>query len=422
MNRLACVSVSGGRVPLSLLEKLAVSRDELPTVLRDLQRRLGTAQVCVLSTCERTEVYAISPSDGDPPELINVLADNRRVPAAAVGEVASRFTGRAAARHLLRVTSGLESFVVGENDIVGQVRAAAEASRKAATADPDLERLVAAAVNTSRRVHRRVSFGQEARSLATFAVRVAAARYGGWLARRRVLVVGGGQVATDVVAGARKAGAIVTVCNRTRRHVDRFAEAGVAVLDLDHLFDQLAVADVAIFGTAAPQPLADATRLAAARPHPSRELTIVDLCVPRNVEPQVRELPGVRLLDLTDLKGTGREDGGELTRAVALAESIIEEELDRYQRRLAERARAASVQRLRADIELCVQDAAARIAREVPKEYRTAVEAGLQSLVNRLAHGPTERLLEAAGAEDDELVESLAGMFGTASLVRGSRA
>jgi glutamyl-tRNA reductase len=411
MTWLTCVSVPGYRVPLSLLERLSFTRDELSGALVDLQVRTGAAQLLVLSTCERIEVYASWPGDADPASLARALAENRGVPAPVVDDAATVLTDRAAASHLLRVTAGLESFVLGETDIVGQVRMAADASRTAGASGLELERLMATAVNTSRRVHRQITFGPGARSVAAVAVQVAAARHGGRLTGQEVLVVGAGQVATEVVASAGRLGGIVTVCNRTRRHADRFTAAGAAVVNLEQLLDRLAAADVAIFGTAAPHRLVEAAQMAAARTHAARELLVIDLCVPRNMDPGVRALDGVRLLDLADLRATGAEESDELTQDVARAERIVDEEVDRYLRWLAERSAATSVQRLRADAEACAREEAARVTRGIPEEFRAVVEAGLQRAVHRLAHGPTKRLLEAAQAGDDDLVEILAGLF-----------
>lgn len=411
MTRLVCVSLSGHRVALSLLERLSLTRDQLCGTVLDLRARTGAADVCVLSTCERVEVYASCPGDADPALLARALAESRGAPVSLVEAAATVLTDRAAARHLLRVTAGLESFVLGETDIVGQVRMAAEASRAAGASGFELERLLATAVNTSRRVHRQVTFGAGARSVAAVSVEVAAARYGGGLTGRNILVVGAGQVASEVVARAERLGGTITVCNRTRRHADRFAAAGATVVNLDQLVDRLAWADVAIFGTAAPHRLVEAAQLAAARTHAPRELLVIDLCVPRNLDPGVRTLDGVRLIDLVDLRAMGAEAGEGLVQAVAEAARIVEEELDRYVRRLAQRSAATAVQRLRADADACARAEAARIVRGIPEEFHAAVEAGLRRAVHRLAHGPTKRLLEAAQAGDRDLVDTLAGLF-----------
>ncbi|HVH94362.1 MAG TPA: glutamyl-tRNA reductase [Nocardioidaceae bacterium] len=411
MTTLVCLSVPGCRVPVSVLESLSFARAELTDALEDLRRRTGAAQLCVLSTCERTEVYACWEGAGEASTLVQAVAANRGLPPAVVEEAATLLTGHQATRHLLRVATGLESFVLGERDIVGQVRAAADASRASGVSGLELDRLLATAVNTSRRVHRCTGFGAGGRSVAAAAVALAAAENGGDLADRRVLVVGAGQVATEVAESAALLGATVTVCNRTKRHAERLAAAGASVVDLAQLVEVLPASDVAIFGTAAPHRLLDAERLAPALAGRSRNLLVLDLCVPRNVDPDVGTLTGARLVDLDELRAVGAAGSEEISRDVARAEQIVGEELDRYLRWLAGRAAATSVRQMRADLERCTRTQVAQATRDVPEELRPLLEDGIRRVVRRLAHGPTKRLIEAAEAGDEDLVEVLAGLF-----------
>jgi glutamyl-tRNA reductase len=403
--------VPGCRLSLQVLESLSFARADLGEALLDLRRRTGAHQVCLLSTCERTEVYAAWADAPDPDALVRALAANRGVPPGVVEEASDRFTGAAAARHLMRVTAGLESFVLGESDIVGQVRAAAVASRDTGVSGLELERLLAAAVSTSRRVHRSTRFGEGGRSVAAAAVDHAAAQDGAHLRDRHLVVVGAGQVAAEVVESATRRGALVTVCNRTRRRADRFLAAGARVVDLGELPVVLASADVAIFGTAAPHRLLDAATIADLGVRGDRGLLVVDLCVPRNVDPAVRSVPGVRLVDLADLRAVGGRHQETVTTDLACAERIVEEELARYLRWLAGRSAATSVRRLRAEIDACVSAEIEHVARGVPEELRPLVAEGVRRTVHRLAHGPTRRLLEAAEAGDEDLVALLAGIF-----------
>jgi glutamyl-tRNA reductase len=300
--------------------------------------------------------------------------------------------------------------VLGERDIVGQVRSSADAARVAGTTGLELDRLLATAVNTSRRVHRSTSFGEGGRSVAAAAVHRAAAETGGRLAGRRVVVVGAGQVATEVVDTAARLGATVTVCNRTKRHAERFMAAGASVVDLSRLTEVLQTADLAIFGTAAPHRLLSAGQLEdlPARRH---DLLLVDLCVPRNVDPAVRAVAGVRLVDLADLRAAGAPEGEAVSRNVTAAERIVEEELVRYLRWLAGRSAAPSIRRLRADVDAWAATQAEHAARGLPAELRPVVEERVRRAVRRLAHEPTQRLLDAAEVGDQDLVELLAGMF-----------
>lgn len=408
---LACLTVSGCQVPLRVFEALSFARTELHDALVDLQQRTGASQLGLLSTCERIELYAVGTRGADASALVRAVAGNRGLPCSVVARASSLLTGDHAARHLLRVTSGLESFVLGKSDILGQVRVSAEASRASGAGGLELERLMATAVNTSRRVHRQTSFGEGGGSVAAAAVRLAATHHGGDLRGRRVLVVGAGQVATEVAASAGRLGAAVTVCNRTRRHAERLAASGAAVVDLRQLLAVLSVADVAIFGTAAPNRLVDAVQLDGARSEKARDLLVVDLCVPRNVDPAVRELDGVRLVDLGDLRLAGAVESEAMTRDVAHAEQIVDAELERYLRWLAGRSAAVSVRRLRADIAAFEISQVEHATRGIPEDLRPLVEERVRGAVRRLAHGPTRRLLDAPDAGDDELVEVLAGIF-----------
>jgi glutamyl-tRNA reductase len=320
----------------------------------------------------------------------------------------------------MRVTAGLESFVLGERDIVGQVRSAALACRDTGVGGLALERLLAAAVNASRRVHRSTSLGEGGRSVAAAAVQHAATVNGGHLQDRSVVVVGAGQVAAEVVDSATRLGAAVTVCNRTKRRADRFLAAGARIVDLGRLADALTEADVAVFGTAAPHRLLGAATVAGLRRDRPGDLLVVDLCVPRNVDPGVRTVPGVRLLDLTDLRAAGGHTSDLVTSDLARADRIVEEELERYLRWLAGRSAADSVRRLREEIDACISGEMDRVSRSLPEELRPLVADGVRRSVNRLAHGPTRRLLEAAEAGNDELAVLLASIFSAPASPEGS--
>jgi glutamyl-tRNA reductase len=329
------------------------------------------------------------------------------VPTEVVDAVCTRLTGPDAARHLLRVTAGLESFVLGERDITGQVRASADASRAAGVGGLELERLLATAVHASRLVHRDTRLGEEGRSVAAAAVRLAAYSRGGGLDGLHVVVVGAGHVAAEVVADAGRLGARVTVCNRTRKRAERLAAAGATVVDLARLPEVLATADVAIFGTASPQRLLEPDQLTAN----SRGLLLIDLCVPRNVAPEVGRIRGVTLVDLADLRTAGAVDERAVLYELARADRIVEAELERYLRWLAGRSAAVSVSRLRADVEAYAQSQVDQATRGVPDDLRPLIEDRVRRAVHQLAHGPTKRLLRAAEEGDDRLVEVLAGLF-----------
>jgi glutamyl-tRNA reductase len=333
MSGLACVSVLASRMPMDAFERFAFRRDDLDGAVLRLRAATGASQLMLLSTCERVELYAIGAWDQG---LAGALFEETSS-AGRLDPSAALLLGDAAAEHLLRVTAGLESSVLGDSDVVAQVRAAAAVSRARGVTGTELDRLVATAVHASRRVRRETTFVDAARSVAAKAVRRAAELRGG-LENLSVVVVGAGKVAATAVAEAVARGARVTVCNRTRRHAERYTAAGAAVVDLGRLAETVAGADVVVFATASPHRLLAPDDLPATR----RELLVLDLGVPRNADPALRAVPGVVLLDLEDLRGLGPGASERLLADVGRAERILVEELDRYRRWLLGRAAAAS--------------------------------------------------------------------------------
>jgi glutamyl-tRNA reductase len=345
--------------------------------------------------------------------MLAALALDRGIPSHVLRPVAQTYRGEAAARHLLRVASGLESFVLGEAEIAGQVRAAADISRAAGSPDVELERLLDAAISASRRRQRGTSILAAARSVAGVAIDTVATLSGGTLTGKRLLVVGAGQVASVAVARAINLHAVVTICNRTLRRAQRVGAAGATVVDIADLAGNLAKSDIAILATTAPRPLVDLRILQLARAVGAGPVTLLDLSMPRNVDPRVRALPWVRLIDLADLRSGGMSNAGDLVRELEAAEEIVEIELRRYRRWLAGRSAAVELCRMRRGAEDIARQELARISGELPDEIQPSVERVLLKTVHRLVHKPTLELRAAVEADNDDLVSVLAGLFDT---------
>jgi glutamyl-tRNA reductase len=219
-------------------------------------------------------------------------------------------------------------------------------------------------------------------------------------------------VARVAVTRAVQAGADVTVANRTLRRAERLRDAGARVVDLDELGHWLGVSDVAVLATAAPHPLVEAATLRAARAGTARPLLLLDLSMPRNVDPAVRELDGVELIDLHDLERVTSSGPGSLASDVEIAERLVREEVSRYLRWLDTRTAGDAIRRLRGDADAIAHEEAARVAGRLPVELQGVVEEALLRTARRLAHGPTTTLLAAAQHGDDDLVTLLSGIFG----------
>jgi glutamyl-tRNA reductase len=411
MTAISCLSIAGCRASLDLLEKVAYPPEELGAHLPVLLGRSHARGLAVLSTCQRTEIYATWADEPDAGALRAALAADRGIPAQVLDAAATTYFDEAAARHLFRVAAGLESFVLGETEIAGQVRAAAVASRLAGGNDVVLDRLLSAAIHASRHAHRRAPVAAAGRSVASVALDAIATSPGGSLAGRRLLVVGAGQVARVVVARATALGSRVTVCNRTRRRAERLTATGATVVDLSALAACLAETDIAVLATAAPHPLVDAAMLRSARTATTGPLTLIDLSLPRNVDARVRDVPSVRLFDLADLRAAGAREAAAFAAHVAAAEAIIETELARYARWSAGRSVAAAMRQMRGDAERVAREEIARIADGVPEDARPAVERAVLRTVGRLVHGPTRELLAAAQNGDTHLVSALARLY-----------
>lgn len=410
MTCIVAISVTAGHAPLSLLERLSFRLDELATQLPSLRRDAG-AQVAVLSTCQRVELYAADATAVDERRLLRALATHRGVGLDELAAGARVFRDDRAVRHLFRVTAGLESFVLGEHEIAGQVRKATRASRESGASGGELNRLLESAVRASRSVHERTTFCRSRGSVATAAVDRIAASFGGDLVGRRVLVVGAGQVASVVVARAAALGARVTVANRTRQSAQRFAAAGAQVVDLAVLPAGRARADVVILATSAPQPLVDAASVPALRRGPGSPLLLVDLAMPRNIHPSVRAVPFVELVDLGDLRGWGTRAADRFTDGLVTAELTVNEHVTGFLGWLAARRAADAVRRMRAGADAAAQDEVRRVLRQLPPEHHDLVRQALTRLAHRLAHEPTMQLRAAAGRGDEATVDLLAGLF-----------
>lgn len=410
MTSIGCVSITGCQAGLGLLERVTYPRAELAVGLPRLRAATHARGLAVLSTCQQTEIYATWSAAPDTGALAQALATDRDVAPDAIAAAATAYHDDAAVRHLLRVATGLESFVPGETEIAGQVRAAAEAGRLSGGGDVVLDRLMCTAISASRQAHRCAAVATTSRSVAGVGLDRVVRLVGGTLSDRRLLVVGAGQVAAVVVAEAKKLGAEVTVCNRTRRHAERFARAGATVVDLDQLARCLATTDIAILATAAPHLLVDAELVRSARP-PGGRLILVDLSLPRNVAPSVRQIRSVLLLDLADLAADGASEAAALADDIAAIEEVIETELARFRRWSSGRSVAGALRRVRDDADQVARQEIARIRDELPPDARLSVERALFRTTHRLVHGTIRQVLAAAEAGDTGMIAILAGLY-----------
>jgi glutamyl-tRNA reductase len=409
----ASAGVSHHHAPLALLDRLAYRPDELPAALAQLVATAGVREAVILSTCNRTEVYAMFAGTPDAGRLARFLAGDRGVEPGALGSALALRTGSDTVRHLFRVAAGLDSMVRFEVEIQAQVRAAAELARGAGTLGIELDSLFRRALSVGRLVRREIAVGAPRRSLGRSAVDAATVALGG-LRGRTVLVVGTGKIATVVVERLRELGAALLVCSRSQERAERLAGRkgrALAMVDLDR---NLAEADLVIACTAAPRLLVDAEqvgRVAAARTMAGAPLVIVDLAVPRTIDPAVRGMAGALLLDLEDLGQASLQDTARLAAALDAGERVAEEEARRFMAWTAGRHAAPVIAALRRSAEeLCQRELDRALAGRSSID-RVVAGVALRRAVAKLLHGPTVMIREAAAAGDSKQLAALCRMF-----------
>ena len=412
------VGLNHRTVPLDLLERMTVPSSRLPKALADLASREHITEAVVLSTCNRIEVYVFAEKfHGAYQDIRNFFAEVSHV---APEEFADHLTGlydADAARHLFSVASGLDSAVLGEHEILGQVRTAWETASAEGTVGTVLNPLFRHALEVGKRVRTETAISRNITSVSQAAVAMADQRLGG-LTGRRVLVVGAGEMGVGVARALQGGGvAEILVANRTwERAVDVAARLAGTPVRLDELPGHLADIDVLLTSTGASAVIlehGDLDGVVVARD--GRDLLIVDIAVPRDVDPAAGELDGVTLLDMDDLRDFAEAGIRERQREVTAVEAIVDLELNRYVDESTARSVAPLVASLRARAETVRSGEMDRFAgklADLDDAQRATVEALVAGIVGKMLHEPTVRMKDAAGtARGERLAEALRDLF-----------
>lgn len=402
--------------PQTLLERLAIPAGELGPALLALKQSVREA--LVLSTCNRTELYAVTGHAATGAELLlRTLAARAGLTAAELRAHAYVHSGPDAVRHALRVASGLDSFVLGEDQIQAQWKRALAHARVADTLGPTLDRLGASALSCGKRVRTFTGIGQHSVSVESLAIRAAVYALGAQtLAGRRVLVLGAGESAAIVVRHLRAHGATdVTVMSRSLDRASAFAiEAGVAAEPIQRIGELVPAMDAIICCTAAPHPVLGHAHFSEWGRRPAgRPLVCVDLGMPRDVEEAVATVGDVRVITMDELSSLAGQHRAERRMHVPAAEQIVAAETARFMEWTSSRGSAAAVARLHehartiADVEADV--ALARLPHLAPRD-REIVTAMARRIVNKLLHAPSVALRQ--HPEADNIALALEFAFG----------
>ncbi len=386
------VGVSHHTAGIELRERFAFTPAEVTAWLQGQAAANSTA--LLLSTCNRCEIYWTGDLD-----LEAWFRDFSLSRGANVGEALLRLDGEEAVRHLFEVTAGLDSQILGETEILGQVRRAYDAARAAGTTNRVIDSIMSAALVAGRRVRRESVLGRHPQSVSSAAVDVASSLSGS-LSSSRALVLGAGEVAEGVLRALHGRTVGTALVNRRPERAAALASAWDAVsADWDELDALLAAADLVFVATSAPQPVIGAERLTEAAGPRGRELAVFDLSVPRNVEAAARAAPGVRLFDLDDLQRLRCPVEGFSSPAIQQARSILEHEIERLDIALRARAAAPRLAELhRIAARLAVEEAEVALAQlsDLDEREQQVVREMAERLVRRVLY-PVSRTVRAAG-------------------------
>ena len=413
---LLAVGVSHGTAPLALRERLALTERGAAALLASLTQSDAVEEAAALSTCNRTELYLVASDVGDAERAATAgLARAGAMQPDELETAARTLRGSDAVRHLFRVAAALDSMVVGEAQIQGQVRHAYELGLSLGTGGRIINRLLQDALRAGKRVRSETSIARHGASVASVALDLAGMELGD-LRGRRALVIGAGKQGTLTARALRDAGVrTVFVASRAHERAEDLARRfGGTAIGFDDLAAELGRCDLLLTGTSCPHPVVTRGQLESAAS--GRRLVVLDTAVPRDVEPSARDLAGVTLYDLDDIQRQITRNLSAREQEAVRAEPIIEEEVASFERWLAtlevvptisalrERGRAAVERALRANEPRW---------QSLTEDDRDRVEQIARAVVSDLLHEPTLRLRRASQQGSSSLyVETVRELFG----------
>ncbi len=422
---LHCLGLNHRTTPITLRERLALDSAQRRAMLARCGCKVpnssgSLSEIVVLSTCNRIELYVLSPS-ADPNPLKDLLAEASDVPRPKLSPHLYHMLDQNAVDHLLRVAAGLDSMVLGEPQILGQVADAYTESLRLGAVGPVLSRLFQTAIHGGKRARHETAIGRNPATISSVAVHLMAEVFED-LAGAHVVVMGAGEMGKLAVEALRKRGvAEICVINRTVARARAFADRWQArARPFEALDEELLWADILITSTGAPHPLLTRQRVARAmQGRQSRPMIIMDIALPRDVEPEVASVPGVQLYDLDDLQHRLHKTLGRRQSEVPRVEAILQQESQNFMswfEALDVRPLIIALQQQAERIRRKEMERTLRRLPDISQEQVQQIETLTRSLVKKLLGPPTARLraeaLNGHGAEFAIVAQKLFGLDG----------
>jgi len=418
---LTIIGVNHKTAPIEVRERIAISREELPETTRALAAIPGVSECMIVSTCNRVEILASVESSAA--GLSEFLQQHFGLDPAVLAPHLYEHRDQEAVRHLFRVAASLDSMVVGEPQILGQVKEAFAVARASGTVGGQLEHLLQSAFAAAKKVRTETEIGSNSVSIASVAVEMARKIFGS-LQGRTVFLVGAGKMSELAARHLVQQGAgAILVTNRTQERARRMAEAFQGrVIPFEQLHETASQADIVISSTGAPHPIfrCEHGQVFMHRRR-NRPMFFIDIAVPRDVDPAMGKLEGIFVYDIDDLQQVAAAHMAERSREATDAEALIEGEVERFRQRLRTVNVAPAIVELQQRAEEIRQTelkrAQARLG-TLSAEQIAAVEALTRGLVNKFLHPPMQALKQAARENDSVRLEALCETW---SLMAGGR-
>jgi glutamyl-tRNA reductase len=410
---LIAVGLNQKSATVSDRERLAIKSEELAQVVQGYAALAGVDEIVLLSTCYRVEIYAAASC----PTAASVALRQALCDRAGRDLPLFELQAEDAVRHLLRVACSLESAVVGEPQILGQLKEAHQRAVEAGVSGKELNGVLNRVYQIAKRVRTETAIGRAGVSWGSAAAALAEKVLGS-VAGKHVLVLGAGEMARVSAQHLRDQGATLVVVNRTLAHAEALAaEVGGKALGLEALGDELRRADVVVSAApAAPDAFAPAALAATMRARKRRDLVMVDLAVPRAIPVEAGQIDGVWLCDVDDLARLTERALADRSAAVLDAERIIDEAITRYAQEQGERRAAPIIQAMRAQASEIARDEVDRTLKRLGSdpELETRLHALANALVSKLLHAPSTRLRRAGadGEGGERLMAAAVQIFG----------
>jgi glutamyl-tRNA reductase len=398
--------------PVAVREKIAFPQDHLIPALSDLARNAPVDEAVILSTCNRTEIYC---KTDNPDAVAEWLSTHHGLNGFDIAQYLYRLDGSAAANHAFRVASGLDSMVLGEPQILGQVKQAVRSAEEAGTLGPLLNKLFQHTFSVAKAVRTQTAIGERSVSLAAAALKLSASVLGD-LEEQRVLFIGAGEmielVGTHFRARHPRA---ITVANRTLERGQTLAsQLGGCSITLSELPAELHHHDIVVSSTASHLPIIGKGMVeSAVKARKHRPMVMIDLAVPRDIEPEVGELDDVFLYTVDDLGAIIQENRDSRQSAVIEAEAIISERVNDFVDWIHTRDVVPTIRRLRDHAERYRQAEMERARKALARgdDPAQVLEMLSQGLMNKFLHHPTQTLNQSRGPSQEQLVDALNRLF-----------